>query len=173
VGEPFEPGCSSWPEGTRYQFGLSGHELLICRLGIGPDLEEAVRRGPAEFALIVEPPLIVLAYRFGRVIPWSTAPFSWHMLPGDERVLPEPTERPERSLLWISAVAAEDGIIRAQRGMTLSPEFTTALHQAIVSQAEEEFDPAAYIRAIGTLYLGHPEPDELPSLALAHSVGNG
>ncbi len=38
-------------------------------------------------------------------------------------------------MLWITLVGAEDGIIHAQRGMTLSPAFTRELHDAIRTQA--------------------------------------
>ena len=53
--------------------------------GIHPEIREGlmdeVRRGSAEFALIVEPPVIVLAYCFGESILWTDVPYSWHLQP--------------------------------------------------------------------------------------------
>ena len=99
--------------------------------------------------MIVEPPVIVLAYRFGHSIPWSDVPYSWHLQPVAWRVVPSLDHSPEaRALLWISLVGADDGIIHAQRGMTLSPCFTRALHDAIRAQALTAFDAEECTTAI-------------------------
>jgi len=52
-------------------------------LDIREDMVSEVSRGQAEFAMIVEPPVLVLAYRFGQSIPWGDAPYSWHLQPVD------------------------------------------------------------------------------------------
>ena len=72
VGEPFYPGNREWPPGADFAFGPAGYELTLFHREIAPAVEDAVRRGTAEFALIVRPSLIVLAYRFGDAIPWGT-----------------------------------------------------------------------------------------------------
>ena len=86
-----------------------------------------VRRGEVELALIVELPLIVLTYRFGQSIPWNDVPYSWHLQPMSWRVVPSVEHSLEsRALLWITLVGADDGIIHAQRGVTLSPIYPFA-----------------------------------------------
>jgi hypothetical protein len=173
VGEPLRPGCSEWPEGSRYEYGPAGHELVLFRSEIDADLLAAVGRGPCEFALIVEPPLFVLGYRFGRVVPWESAPFAWHLQPATQRVLP-PADFPGlRTLLSLRLVDSEDGIIRAQRSVTLSPDFTRALHRVLRIQAEQPFDPEAYVRAVSALYLGRPSTTDLVDRAVVRSPGNG
>ena len=88
VGEPFRQGHHSWPEGAYFTYSPGGHELTLFHSEIRPDMVNEVSRGQAEFAMIVEPPVLVLAYRFGQSIPWSDVPYSWHLQPVAWRVVP-------------------------------------------------------------------------------------
>ena len=120
VGEPFRRGRHTWPPGALFTYGPGGNESTLFHSDIRQDMVHDVSRGQAEFGMIVEPPVLVLAYRFGQSIPWHDVPYSWHLQPMDWRVVPPQHHSPEaRALLWISLIGAEDGIIHAQRGMTL------------------------------------------------------
>src|SRR5262249_2068346 len=128
VGEKFRKGRHAWPEGAQFAVGPAGHEITLFRSQIDQRTIDEVRQGETEFALIVEPPLIVLSYRFGKSIPWDDVPFCWHLQPTSWRVIPTvPHSYNARVLLWITLVGSEDGIIHAQRGVTLSPDFTHSL----------------------------------------------
>jgi hypothetical protein len=173
VGELLHRGHRSWQPGAEFAFGPGGHALTLFHPRIGPELIDDVRRGAAEFALIVRPPVIVLAYRFGDSIPWEDAPYSWHLQPECRRVVPASVVAPEaRTLLWITLVGAEDGIIHAQRGMTLSPPFSRALHDAIRAQAMSPFDPSDCTAAISSLYLPHLDTVDRLAIAVARTMGN-
>jgi len=173
VGEPFRRERCSWPEGAHFTCGRAGLELSLFHSDIREDMVNEVGRGQAEFAIIVEPPLLVLAYRFGHSIPWNDVPYSWHLQPVGSRVVPLPNHSPEaRALLWISLVGAEDGIIHAQRGMTLSPGFTSALHDAIRAQALIAFDARECTSAISRVFLNYPSTVDRLSLAVARTRGN-
>jgi hypothetical protein len=173
VGEPLVRQRRNWPAGAEFAFGPGGHELTLFRRGIGPELIDDLCRGPAEFALIVEQPIIVLAYRFGDAIAWEDAPYSWHLQPEFRRVVPAAVVAPEaRALIWITLVGADDGIIHAQRGMTLSPPFTRALHEAIRTQAMKPFNPCDCTAAISNLYLTHPDRLDRLGIAVARTMGN-
>ncbi len=173
VGELFHPDHRLWPEGVQFNCGPGHYELVLFHAEIGADLVEAVRRGPAEFALIVEPQVIVLAYRFGELIPWQDIPYSWHLQPAARQVIPSVVPSSEaRSLLWITMVGARDGIIHAQRGMTLSPSFTRTLHTAIRDQAARSFDPEECTGAISSIYLEYPHTVDRLSIAAARTMGN-
>lgn len=173
VGELFYRGRRRWPAKAEFAFGPGGHELTLFHPEIGPGVIDDVRRGPAEFALIVEPPILVLAYRFGDAIPWEDTAYSWHLQPEFRRVIPGSVAVPEaRTLLWITLVGADDGIIHAQRGMTLSPPFTRALHEAIRAQAMSRFDSCDCATAISDLYLTRPETLDRLELAVARTMGN-
>jgi energy-converting hydrogenase Eha subunit E len=173
VGELFRQGWQTWPAGAHFAFGPAGHELTLFYSEIDDDIVNEVRRGDAEFALIVEPPVIVLAYRFGRSISWNDVPYSWHLQPERQQLIPGVDHLPEqRSLLWISLVGADDGIIYAQRGMTLSPDFTRALNEAIRDQALSVFNPEECTSAISRIFLAYPSTVERLTLAAAQTLGN-
>jgi hypothetical protein len=173
VGEPLQRGRRYWPVGAQYTYGPNGHELTLFLPEINHQLVQDVKYGEAEFAVIVKLPLIVLAYRLGQSIPWSDVPYCWHMQPEHYRVIPPRESSPEsRALLWITLVDAHDGIISAQRGMTLAPEFTRFLHGAIRAQARMPFIPGHCTAAISNLLVSHPSTlDRLP-FAQARTLGN-
>jgi len=173
VGESFRRGQSSWPEGAQFTYSPGGHELTLFRACIHEQVIDEVRRGEAELALIVEPPLIVLTYRFGASIPWNDVPYSWHLQPVSWRVIPTVDPSPEaRALLWITLVGTEDGLIHAQRGVTLSPSFTRILHGAIRAQALMAFNPGECTSAISKVFLNHPSVADRLLLAQARTMGN-
>jgi hypothetical protein len=173
VGELLQRRRRTWPEGSQFSFGPGCHELTLFYQEIDDDLVDGVRRGSAEFALIVVCPVIVLAYRFGESILWSDVPYSWHLQASPRRFVPALVDSPEtRSLLWITLVGAGDGIIHAQRGMTLSPAFTRALHEAIRTQAMSPFRPEACTKAISRIYLKHPRTVDRLAIATARTMGN-
>ena len=133
-----------------------------------------MRRGEVELALIVELPLIVVAYRFGQSIAWDDVPYSWHLQPMSWRVIPKlKSSLDARALLWITLVGADDGLIHAQRGVTLSPCFTRSLHEAVRAQALMAFDPDDCTSAISKVFLNYPTTVErLGWPKHAHSATN-
>lgn len=173
VGEPLQRGRRSWPVGAQYSHTNSGHELTLFLSEIDHGLVQDVKNGEGEFAVITSFPLIVLAYRFGQTVPWSDVPYSWHMQPPNFRVIPPLELSPgTRALLWVTLVGADDGIIHAQRGMTLDPGFTRILNGAIRAQASKPFNPDHCTAVVNRLLVDHPTTlDRLP-LAQARTVGN-
>jgi hypothetical protein len=173
VGEPFQSGQGLWPEGSQLTLSAGGLELTLFHHDVCDDVVSDVQRGEAELALIVELPLVVLAYRFGDSIPWVDVPYSWHLQPASWRVVPSVDYSPEaRALLWVTLVGAADGVIHAQRGLTLAPGFTRSLHQAIRAQALMPFDPDECTTAISKVFLGYPSTADRLALAEARTMGN-
>ena len=173
VGEKFRKGRDTWPEGSHFIASPCGHELTLCRADVTADLVHEVRCGQSEFALIVEPPVIVLAYRFGQANSWNDVSYCWHLQPEEWRVVPSVDLSPEaRALLWITLVGSEDGIIHAQRGVTLSPRFTRILHTAIRNQAMSAFNPEECTTAVSKIFLWYPTPADRLALAIARTQGN-
>jgi hypothetical protein len=173
VGERFRPNRNSWPVTTEYSFGSSGHELTLFRPRITASLIDDVGKGPAEFALIVEAPVILFAYRFGDSVPWGDTLYCWHLQPESRRVVPSWEPRCEfRTLLWVTLVGSDDGIIHAQRGLTLSPAFSGSLHDAIRSQAMRTFDPSLCTIAIGSLLAETGSVEQRLHRAAVRTVGN-
>jgi hypothetical protein len=173
VGEYFRRDIRTWPEGAEFSHSPAGFELTLFRSKVDDLAIEGIRTGRAEFALIVESPVLVMAYRFGKAIPWSDVPYYWHLRSAANREIPLATAQSgDRALLWITLVETATGIIHAQRGVTLSPEFTCTLRRVIRSQAMVAPDPAGCTSAISRLFLNYPRIiDRLP-LAIVRSEGN-
>lgn len=173
VGELFRSTRRSWPAATEYSCGLSGHELTLFRPDVTPRMVEDVRRGQAEFALVVEPPILAFAYRFGESIPWSDVPYCWNLQPASRRVIParEPL-RESRTLLWVTLVDCNDGVIHAQRGLTLSSEFSGSLHEAIRGQAMRTLDPHQCMSAVGSVFVERTSVEDRLDRASARTLGN-
>jgi len=173
VGELFRRGRHAWPAGGQFAFSPAGAELTLFRHDIGREIVDEVRQGEIELALIAELPLIVLAYRFGEVVAWDDVPYSWHLQPASWRVVPSVDSSPQaRTLLWITLVGADNGIIRAQRGVTLSPFFTHSLQYTVRAQALMPFNPDECTTAISKVFLDYPTTVDRLVLAKARTMGN-
>ncbi len=158
VGKPYIPGRRNWPENVEYNYRQSTHELRAFMANLNLWEVEEIRRGPCEFALAVEGDVLFFLYRFGEgrreAVPWSDAPYSWHLVPADQRSLPEPHGLPEgRDTLQVILVDALTGIIRALRMVSFSPAFSTALRLAIRDQALRPWPGGAeYDRQLTAIY---------------------
>jgi hypothetical protein len=136
VGKPFVEGRANWPEGCEYNFYRKGHDLRIFLNDPSEEEVKSVEKGRAELALLVEGDLIILLYQFEPGLPWSEAPYSWHMVAEPLRGLPELDWSVETcALLRVVLVDANSGILRALRIIKFTPAFTQALHNAITQQS--------------------------------------
>jgi hypothetical protein len=151
VGEVYHRKIRRWAQGADYNFRCSTHELRLFLPNTSALEIEACRNGKTEFGLLVDGPLIFLIVRFhepetpGRVVMPRDCNYSWWRVHPDERVMPPAAEEcsPElRALLTIVLIEAINGVVKALRAVTFSPEFTRALHRAIADQAGRAYDPA-------------------------------
>lgn len=158
VSHPYHPDRKVWPQAS--QLNWRGGELELVLFFDRPSRHEveAVRVGRSEFALYDADDLVVVSYRFDgkrATVPWSDAPYQWHLVPVADRVLPPEPEAmttETRVGLHVVLVNAMGGLIEALRLVTLSPEFTQALFAAIRRQAERPYDTTTYDRTLDTLY---------------------
>lgn len=159
--KPIPPGGEAT---LSYRYG--GYDLVLPAEG---DSRQAVLRGEAEFALIVEEPLILLAYHFGEKSPWSLAPFIWHDLPRCEQMPPRETN--DRALLSIASGSQGSRESRLLRNVTLSLDFTRALNDAVRERAKFPHNPYEDARALTALRRRFSSAGSMLSRALAHSGG--
>ena len=152
------PARIPWLEGADYQYRLGSHRLVLATCGGARCCEAAVGRAEAEFALVVEGPLLVFGSRFGDTRPWIwAAPYNWHFAPPAERVVPAavPLTPETYSRLWatlrITLVDTATGRDRIGRAVALRPEFTHALQGVLREQAMRPFQVAAADRALDAL----------------------
>ena len=152
MGLPYAEGWRSLEDGVEYRY-RGGHELRVVLRDL---TEREVARiggeGGVHLALVVEPLVFTLVAGFEGVIPWSGAPYSWHHLRDEERALPAPLAEGEAVQFTIVLVEGNDGIVRAVRPVTLSPDFSLALHTAVRDQASRSFDEKEYERQAGALH---------------------
>jgi hypothetical protein len=171
VGAPYSPGVTRYPEVAQYNYRQGQHELVLFLERPSNPEQEAVRKGEAEFALYVDGPAIVLAYRFGSAVPWSDATYSWHLVPAEQRDLPSADiEASVRATIQVVLVDARTGIVRGLRLLSLSPEVTRALHQAIRDQSLRPWDQAEYDLELARLF-GRYTSEQLVERALARCRG--
>lgn len=167
VGSLYHPARTRWPEGSQYTCRAGEHELLL--LWPSPRAAEVrgVRSGAVEIAVLVEPPVIALCYRIADACDWSDAPYSIHLVPEPEREPPhqDALAAESRALLRVVLVDAMTGIVRAIRAVTLSPEVTRGLHEAIARQLVAPWDPSAYDAALASLYARHPHSRSMAAAA--------
>lgn len=172
VGQPYLPDGRLPEPRVEYNYRSGQHQILMVLSDLRAREVRDIRQGVAEFALYVEPPLIMLLYRFGDALPWSDAPFSIHRVPAEERRIPEPTDFAEpHDLLQIDLVDADSGIVRGLRAVTFSPAFTARLRLAIIEQAAQPYTEADYDAALADLYRRYPTSETLLAAAVARTVG--
>lgn len=170
VGKPYSPGVTRYPECTQYNYRAGAHELVLFLSAPSHAEVLAARKGRAEFALYVEGPVVILAHRFGDDLPWSDSPYSWHLVPEEQRDLPSADlEQEMRARIQVILVDAATGLVRALRLLSLSPTFTRTLHQAIRDQAARPF--AGYDQALQAIYARYPSTAALVAAATARCVG--
>jgi hypothetical protein len=167
---------SSTGEGweSRYDYCCGDHELILTAPRVTAAQAGAVESGEAQFALIVEEPVIILCSRFGEEVPWTAAPVCWHSLPSEARRLPPSAGSPDevRALLHVTLEEGLTGRRRAERNLTLWLDFTRALNEAIRDQVQSAPDPRAFQHASAKLKLRAPTPESLIGLARARSLGS-
>ncbi len=168
---PFREGHDLWPPGSHYRHHRRGHELIRVVQKVGGDHVEAVLRGRAEFALLVDEPLIIVCSRFGAALPWAEGAFHWHRVPQPDRAWPALADGPDSgAALDVSLVEALDGRVRAHRRVTLSPGFTRVLHEALLEQARFTYDPNEEGRALATLFRHYPMVEAMVAFATVRAV---
>ena len=173
VGKPYNPSRRQWEERYVYQYRQGGHELLIFLKSPTKEEVKAVESGTPEFALFVQQPTIWFLSRFAPGLTWSDTPYSWHLVLGDEKQIPQEFEREgQRMLLSVLLIDADTGILRAMRAVSLSPDFSRALHAAIQTQIETGYPgDDAFGRNITRVYGRYPDTGLMLKDAIARCEG--
>ena len=170
VGKLLIPGKTSWPEVSEFNYFDGGTAELMLRLKRPSAAEiQSIRHGPVTFALAPIGDVLFFLYTFTPGLPWSAAPFSWHLVPPDRRQLPpEQIGEQEGQLLQIVLVDIASGIVEALRVITLTPDFTRTLYAAIRGQVTRRFPGSTdYDAQLAEAYRQYPTTAELLTAATA------
>lgn len=158
-------------QGSHYRCSREGHQLRRVVESASETQIAALTDGEAEFALVLDDPLIVVCSRFGTALPWSGGAFHWHRVPRLERMWPAPpSSLNEGVVLDVALVEADDGRVRASRSVWLAPEFAKVLHEAILEQARFPYDPSDERRALTGLFRRYPSIGCLVANASARTI---
>lgn len=172
VGQLYEPGVTHYEETPEYNFVGGLHRLLIpIRHPRNAEIK-GVKSGVAEFAFTVMGPALAFLYRFGEGkagLPWGDAFYTWHKVPAEQQIPAAVLTGQQRVILQVILIAADTGIVKAARAVTLSPEFSQLLHEAIRAQAAAPF-PTDYDRQTRAL-LNRYTTEQLLAQARARCIG--
>jgi hypothetical protein len=175
VGKPYNPAVphQPCPEGGEYNYRGGVHELLLRFAKLTAQEIEDVRRGDSEFALAQAEGILFFLYRFGQAIRWSDAPYTWHLVPQEHRTDPEPPATPNtRAVLHVILLDATTGIVAGLRLVTLSPDLTRALFEAIQAQTQTTWAGwKEYDRHLAAAYRKYPSTEKLLTVAVARTKG--
>lgn len=169
VGKLFAEGITEYTEMPEYNYRSGSHRLIIAMAGLSAREIEAVKSGDVKFAFTVIRDVLVLQYRFGSVLPWSDATYTWHKVPANEQVLPPEITGQQRATIEIFLIEATTGIVKAIRLVSFSPTFTKLLHKVIRGQAARPF-PSDYDYQVQAVFRNYTSA-ELRKRALASCNG--
>lgn len=136
------PGKLPTQEGTEFTY-VDGQVFLKLFLKGVTRAECEELQGRAKLALTVRGPIMYVLFKFGDMA-WSDAPFSWHLIPHENRVPFEDIKPGQRLLLPVILTDLDTGRIVAMRGLLVPASFVNPLAGAIREQAGQDFDEQAY-----------------------------
>lgn len=172
VGKPFIAGKHKYPEGCVFEFRQEG--AFLCFFYDKPTQDEIhrIKGKEVNFAFTVLEGLIIFLCRFSGA-DWTDSIFNWHLYAEHQKVVPSalPTLA-SRLFLQIVLVDASTGIIRAIRGVSLSPDFTSKLYGAIVAQSTDiAITSLEQDKRTTIIYRKYPNSKDLLKIAIATCKG--
>ncbi len=164
VGEVYSPEHTRYDEGARYAYNGGAHELVLFWPGPTPAEVEGFRVQPMEVGLFTHGPAAFLLYKIKDVCEWSDVAFNVHLIPQDERELPNETPG-DRARFRLTLVDAENGVIRAKRIVSLDKVMTQAVRHTMRDQAASVFNRVIYEAAVQEVYGRYADGDALAGVA--------
>lgn len=164
IGEAYSPDHNRYDEGVRYLYHDGAHELTLFWPNPSAAEIKGLRDQPVTAGLYSHGPAAFLLYKIADVCEWSDVAFNVHLIPEDERELPqEPTG--ERARLILTLVDATDGIIKGRRLVSLDKVMTQALRHVMTEQARAPFVRPLYDIAVQETHARFPDTDAMAEAA--------
>jgi hypothetical protein len=154
VGQPYNPAVTEWPETATFWYREYGYELVLFWDTPEENEIRALTENPFEVGLFLNESLIFLVYRIKGGCEWSEAGYSYHMIPKEERLLPEVSktnDAPDRRF-QVVLVDSKTGIVQGVRKLKLGLEFASLIYRTIHTQAKMEWNETEFNRALERTY---------------------
>jgi len=165
VGELFSPNVTSYREGIHYNWDRAGNALQLFFPNPSPREINAIRRGDVRFNLVTYPECLFLLVQF-EGLPWWDAPYSWWIVPENQRTQPPELAEDESLLMFIFLVNACTGILQVQRPIIPPKSFAEALIEAVREQMRNPVNSTQYNERIDQVYSTYSSPAEMLEIAL-------
>lgn len=164
VGERWSERHTQYDEGVRYVYCQGAHELTLFWNGPTPGEVQGLRGAAVEVGLFTHGAAAFLLYKIKDVCEWSDAAFNAHLVPAEERELPQEATG-DRARLKITLVNADDGIVMARRIVSLDKVMTQALRHCMQEQMATPFNRVLYDAAIAEVHARYADSDALVKVA--------
>ena len=159
VGQPYDRTRRSWPQGADYNYRAGGHELRLFMPDLSTAEIAAAEKGRVEFGLWIDLPGLWVISRFhsrvdDKVLMSFDCSYQWYRVSEADRTAPpawEETSPELRALVTIILIESRNGIIKALRAVSYSPEFTRTFHKAIADQIALPYHQAEHERAVESI----------------------
>jgi len=153
-----------YKEGMHYNWDKTGNVLQLFLSNPSPREINAIRTGNVSFNLVTYPECLFLLVQF-EGMPWWDAPYSWWIVPENQRIQPPELKKNESLPLAIILIDAYIGIVKARREITLPKSFSKALIKAVKEQIQNPVDSDQYNRRIDDVYSTYFFPAQMLEIA--------
>ena len=160
VGLPHGGKAQRHPEGPRYNFQYNHHTLDIFLDSPTPEEVQAFRTTPCRMGFWMDAPVLWIIFRL-EGMEWADAPYTPYLVEPDGRTFPALENEESRCPLVMTMNDALDGTVQAIRFITMSPEMTRNIHQAVRSMLEQPGDLEHYYARVADTYRQYPSTADM------------
>jgi len=154
VGQLYNPNVTEWPETATFWYREYGYELVLFWDSPEEGEVQALTENAIEVGLFLNESLIFLIYRIKGGCEWSEAGYAYHMIPKDERLLPDTAQTndvPDRRF-QVVLVDSKTGMVRGIRMLKLGLDFASLIYRTMRTQAQMDFNEAEVNMALERTY---------------------
>ena len=160
VGLPHGGKAQRHPEGPRYNFQYNRHTLDIFLDNPTPEEVQAFRTTPCRMGFWMDAPVLWIIFRL-EGMKWADAPYTPYLVEPEGRTFPALEDENSRCPLVMTMNDALDGTVQAIRLITMSPEMTRNVHQAVRAMLEKPGDLERYYARVAETYRQYPSTADM------------
>jgi hypothetical protein len=140
-----------YEEGMHYNWDKTGNVLQLFLTNPSPREINTILTGDVAFNLVTYPECLFLLIQF-EGMPWWDAPYSWWVVPENQRTQPPELAEDESLLMFIFLINACNGNLEVERPIITPKPFAEALIKAVEEQMQNPIDSTQYNQRIDEVY---------------------